>query len=100
MNGPIETDYPLFPKLFESGPLLIILLIVIVLIVIYIWINYRIKRVQRGLHDLGKSYYEKERELEVKYKSGLLTEKEYRLQHEDLLRNMRYDSRKMTDGPP
>ncbi|MFH1675431.1 MAG: hypothetical protein ABIC40_00295 [bacterium] len=100
MNSPLETEYPLLPKILQSGPLPIILLIIIILVLIYIWINYRMKKIQRDLHVLGQSFYEKERELHIRYKSGLLTEKEYRLKHQDLLRDMRNNSRKMTDGPP
>jgi len=69
-------------------------------IVAGIWINYRLNRIQRELHDLGKEYYAREQELIGEFKAGIISQSQYRKRHEALLREMREESRRMTDGPP
>jgi len=86
------------PPWLTSGPIPAILAILLGLVVLGAWVNFRLKRVQRDLHELGHAYYEKERIIYNDYKSGRFTEKEYRRKHEDLLGQMREESRKMTDG--
>jgi hypothetical protein len=88
------------PDWLTSGPIPVILFILIGIILFLLYLNYRLKKVQRDLHTLGKSYYEKEKGLQDRFKSGLMTEREYRREHERLLSEMREDSRRMTDGPP
>jgi hypothetical protein len=65
-----------------------------------IWINARLNRIQRDLHKLGHMYYQKEQELQDDLKAGRIGDGEYRKRHEALVREMREDSRRMTDGPP
>ncbi|HDS30669.1 MAG TPA: hypothetical protein ENN67_06465 [Firmicutes bacterium] len=88
------------PSWLASGPVPVILAIVVAIVVILLYVNYKIKAIQKNLHSLGKSYYEKEKIIIDRYKSGLMTDKEYRHEHERLLREMREDSRRITDGPP
>ncbi len=88
------------PTWLYSGPVPVILLIATGIVLIFVWLNFRLNRIQRDLHVLGKSYYEKDRSLIDNFKAGLITEKEYRREHERLVREMREDSRRMTDGPP
>ncbi len=88
------------PSWLGSGPLPVILVIVIGIALLLVYINFRLNRIQRDLHGLGKSYYEKEKAIHDRFKAGLLTEKEYRREHERFLREMRDDSRRITDGPP
>ena len=88
------------PSWLTSGSVPVILVIVVGLILIGLWINYRLNRVQRELHDLGKSYYEKEKMILEDFKAGRITEGDYRREHERLVREMREESRRLTDGPP
>jgi len=74
--------------------------IVVGLVLIYLWVNYRMKHIQRDLHALGKSYYEKERIIIDNLKAGRITEGEYRREHDKLVSKMREESRRLTDGPP
>ena len=83
-----------------SGSLPVILAIFVGLALIYIWVNYRMKRVQRDLHDLGRAYYEKEKIILDDLKAGRLTGSEYRREYKRLVDEMRRESRRMTDGPP
>jgi len=88
------------PSWLTSGSLPIILVIIVGLIIIYIWINFRMKRIQRDLHDLGHSYYEREKVILDDLKAGRLTRGEYDREHKKLVSEMRRDSRRRTDGPP
>ena len=95
-----QSPIAFLPSWLVYGPIPVILIIIIGFVLLLVYINYRLKRIQRDLHVLGKSYYEKEKELQDRYKAGLMTEKEYRREHERFLREMRDDSRRITDGPP
>ncbi len=87
------------PAWLTHGPLPVFLIVLVVLVLLYLWVNYRLKRVQRQLHELGESYFEKERVILNDYKSGRITHSEYRKKHIELVDGMRSDSRKITDGP-
>jgi hypothetical protein len=88
------------PDWLTSGSLPVILVIVVGMILIYAWVNWRLKIVQRNLHELGRSYYDKEKILIDDLKAGRITRGEYRRKHERLVSDMREESRKLTDGPP
>jgi uncharacterized membrane protein len=88
------------PDWLTSGSLSVILVIVVGLVLIYAWVNWRMKVVQRNLHKLGRSYYEKEKILIDDMKAGRITRDQYRKKHERLVSEMREDSRRITDGPP
>jgi hypothetical protein len=88
------------PSWLTTGSAPVILAIVVGLVIIYFWVNYRLKRVQRELHTLGRSYYEKEQAILDDLKAGRITDSEYRKAHGRLVQQMREESRKITDGPP
>ena len=88
------------PDWLTTGSLPVILVIVVGIVLIYVWVSLRMKMVQRDLHKLGQSYYDKEKVLIDDLKSGRLTRSEYRKKHERLVSEMRDESRKITDGPP
>jgi uncharacterized membrane protein len=80
------------------GTLPIVLLgIAIVVLIISVFVNWKINRVQNQLRELGKDYYEREKLIVDKYKSGKLTEYEYRREHNRLVSEMKEESRKFTD---
>ena len=83
-----------------SGPIPIIVLVVVVLVIAGVLINLHLKRFERRLHDLGKEYYVKDQEILDRLKAGLISDAEYRRQHQRLLREMRDISNRMADGPP
>ena len=79
-------------------PFTIILLICAGLVILGIWVNFRLKRVEKEMGQLGRSYYKKEEVLLNDFKSGRIRRSEYRREHERLVREMREDSRKITDN--
>jgi hypothetical protein len=85
------------PDWLTSGPWPVILAIAVLIFIVGFWINNRLNRVQRKLHELGKGYYQREEQIQNDYKSGLISEKEYRKRHDRLVQEMREESRKMTD---
>jgi len=88
------------PSWMTSGSLPVILLIIVGFILIGVYINFRLKRIQSNLHELGKSYYGKERVLLDDLQSGRISRRDYRREHERLVRDMRSESRKISDGLP
>jgi len=76
----------------------IILLICAGLVILGMWVNFRLKRVEKQMGNLGQSYYKKEEVLLNDFKSGRIRRSEYRREHERLVREMREDSRKITDN--
>ncbi|HEX9745413.1 MAG TPA: hypothetical protein VGB30_08290 [bacterium] len=66
-------------------------------LIISVFVNWKINRVQNQLRELGKDYYEREKLIVDKYKSGKLTEYEYRREHNRLVSEMKEESRKFTD---
>jgi hypothetical protein len=83
-----------------SSPYLTATIVLLGIVLIGLWVNYRLTRVQKELHELGKGYYAKERDLENELKAGIINEGVYRKRHEQLLREMREESRRIADGPP
>ena len=75
----------------------IIIFICAGLVILGLWVNMRLKRVEKEMGKLGRSYYKKEEELLNDFKSGRIRRSEYRREHERLVREMREDSRKFTD---
>ncbi len=88
------------PSWLTSGSVPVILAIVVGLVLIYIWVGWRMKHVRKDLHNLGRSYYEKEKVILNDLKAGRLTPGEYRKEHRRLVDEMRRESRRLTDGPP
>jgi len=88
------------PSWLTTGSIPVILAIVVGLVIIYLWVNFRLNRIQSDLHELGQSYYKKEQVILDDLKSGRLTQSEYRKEHQKLVSRMREESRKLTDGPP
>jgi hypothetical protein len=88
------------PSWLKSGPVPIIIIVVLGLLIIGAWVNNRLNRVQKKLHDLGQSYYAREMRLQNDFKSGLMSENEYRKKHDRMVQEMREDSRRIADGPP
>ena len=76
----------------------IIIFICIGLVIFGLWVNFRLKRVEKQMGKLGRSYYKKEEDLLNDFKSGRIRRSEYRREHERLIREMREDSRKFTDN--
>ena len=87
------------PSWLMSGPVPIILIVIIGLVLIGFYVNSYLKRIQKNLHELGKGFYEREIELQGQFKAGLISESEYRKRHDGMVREMREESRRMTDGP-
>jgi uncharacterized membrane protein len=88
------------PGWLTSGPIPIIALVALALVVGGVSLNFHLKRIERRLHKLGKDYYSKDQEILDKLKAGLITEGEYRKQHQQLLQEMRDIAIRLTDGPP
>ncbi len=80
-----------------DGSLQVILAVIAGIVLIGFWVNYRLKRVQRDLRNLGEGYYEQERVIMDRFKSGSMTRDEYEREHERLVSEMREESRKLTD---
>lgn len=92
-----QTDKIRLPEWLISGPVIWILLAILLISILMLWINFHLKRIQKNLHELGKSYYKKEQEILGELKAGLISEEEYRKRHERLLSEMREESRRLTD---
>lgn len=88
------------PSWLTSGWVPVVGVIVIGIVIIYFWLDFRLKRIQRDLHELGRSYYDRERVILDDLKAGRITQGEYRKKHNELVNEMRRESRKMTEGPP
>ena len=95
-----QAEGPHFLVRLPSGPIPIIVLVVLGLVIAGVLINLHLKRLERRLHNLGKEYYVKDQEILDKLKAGLISDAEYRKQHQRLLREMRDISNRMADGPP
>jgi len=77
---------------------LIIICVLAGIFLLGLWIQFRLKRVEKNLRELGQSYYKKEEVLLDDLKSGRIRQSDYRREHARLVRAMREDSRKFTDN--
>ena len=93
----LPTESTGLPSWLTSGPLPVILLIIAALVIRGFWVDYRMKKVQKHLGELGQEYYHKEQVLLDELKAGRITRSEYRTRHDRLVNEMRVDSRKFTD---
>ena len=71
--------------------------IIIAVLIIGVVISIRLRRVKKRVHQMGQAYFDKERQLKARFKSGLMTYEDYRREHEALVSEMRRHSRKFTD---
>jgi hypothetical protein len=88
------------PSWLTTGWVPVVGVIAIGIVIIYFWIDFRLKRIQRELHTLGRSYYDREKIIIDDLKAGRITQGEYRKKHSELVNEMRRESRKITEGPP